>query len=115
MQKFKTVTRTVEEQIVDEVICNLCGKTLAFVLDGYDPDCVQIRKTWGFSSGKDMTQQSADICEPCWDALCEKMKVQVTESHWMDPIAPIDDEDLLPDCTATKHQPHCRHYVKEDR
>lgn len=100
MQKWKTVTKTAEERVVEETVCNFCGKTMEPAFEGYPPDCIQIRKRWGYASGKDMTQQSADICEPCWDELCGKMKVPVTEFDTQDPWCAGFDESYNEDALS---------------
>lgn len=80
-------TRTVE--IIDDIICNKCGKSITQVPhnqmlspDVANMECVSIRKSWGFWSKKDMLTQNVDICEPCWDLFCETLAVPPAETDY---------------------------------
>lgn len=56
-------------EVVDAILCNCCGKDIP------EKDCghtyLGIKASWGYGSKKDLTTQSVDLCEPCWDKFCE--------------------------------------------
>ena len=55
------------ERMKQKVLCNCCGRALATSDSGktVTEDAVYIRKEWGYFSGQDGTNLSADVCEKC--------------------------------------------------
>jgi hypothetical protein len=85
MLKTHKVTKTVEETVVDEVICNRCAKPcIPYELEeGYKPHAsdysyLAVRKTWGWPSPRDMTKWEFDICESCFDEFIATFKIPPT-------------------------------------
>ena len=67
MRKYTKVIR--EENILDEVICDICGKKIEKDSFGYIKDHIHIDKVWGYNSGRDGEHTEMDICESCFDKL----------------------------------------------
>jgi hypothetical protein len=108
MKKTHKEIETREVVILDDVICNGCGKSIRTAPHrGWvsphitDLDFVQIVKSWGFCSGKDMLTQHVDICEPCWDKFCETLAIPPTltdHTGWTseeEPLLSLFTEDEL--------------------
>lgn len=47
--------------------CNCCGKVIKEEQGILKEDVLEIVKTWGYFSRKDMQQHRLIICEPCYD------------------------------------------------
>ena len=70
MRIMKDVQKT--EQVVDEVICDVCGETC---MKQYEIGAsavkqfvgIHIQQPWGYLSNKDLELWEADICEKCVD------------------------------------------------
>lgn len=85
MKKYKTVKQIVERNILQSVVCNMCGQAQQTDEAGNpNSEFVHIRKSWGYWSNKDMTVQHVDLCETCWDKICKKLK-----------IAPVEDDMFI--------------------
>lgn len=71
MRKYKEVQKT--EQVIDEVICDVCGESCMKQFEiGANATKqfvgIQIKQPWGYlSNGKDLQIWEADICEKCVD------------------------------------------------
>lgn len=119
MLKTHEETQTTTVVVVDDILCNKCGQSIRMVpangwlnppFDWLRPnvngmECVTIDKSWGFSSTRDMTRQYVNLCEPCWDDMCETFVIppDVTDCYGDsfiedDPqLSLFSDEDLFPD------------------
>ncbi len=94
MLKTHKEIETNEVIIIDDIICNKCGKSISTVPQNHyglsfmgSPDigsmeCVTVDKCWGFYSKKDLTRQQIDICEPCWDEFCETLVIPPRETDY---------------------------------
>ena len=78
--KFKTIK--VDKKVIQEILCNKCGKscnrnnkgtTDAPVFEAVEIDC-----RWGYYSNKDLMRTKAYICESCWDKFEEEFKFKAT-------------------------------------
>jgi hypothetical protein len=119
MQKTRTVKRTVEETIVDEVVCNSCGSHIhqgwrKGENHNFEPECITVDHTWGYYSKKDMTKHMAHICEICWARIEFRFAVPVTKTDTLSPHEEVEEEELIDlsegDCGDGKHGPWCREW-----
>ena len=73
-------TRKIEEEYVDDIICDSCGescKKQEYVIDNEDHpkygqkamsfEFMKLSAGWGYDSKKDMEHWEAHICEKCVD------------------------------------------------
>lgn len=82
MLKTHTEVESVEYVVVDDIICNKCGHSTALSVkkgmrhgsDGFR-DYAELRVDWGYYSKKDMTTQTAHVCEDCWDTFCSSFVI----------------------------------------
>jgi len=66
------------EQMLETIVCNRCGKITTVVRGLLKEDFVSIDKNWGYFSHKDGEIHSLDLCESCYDEFCESFKIQPT-------------------------------------
>lgn len=72
-----------EEQKLEQVICNQCGKTLR-IEDGYLKEgCFHVDYVFGYFSNQDGMRHSWDLCEECYDAYIKQLKIppQICEQN----------------------------------
>ncbi len=89
-------TETVEEQVVQDVLCNGCGKS-CFSLGNVE--ALSIHETWGYGSPYDGQVWDADLCAKCSIWLNDLLiscgggfdKTEVTA--WGDPISTSLDKE----------------------
>ncbi len=62
-------TKLVEKEVLREVVCNCCGRTLETDENGYYEDFLHLEKTWGYGAHQDGLQEEADLCEDCWEKI----------------------------------------------
>jgi len=74
MIKNKKVPTHREE--ATEIICNVCGCSVAKNELGYFDDFVQIKKNWGYHSAYDGQSHEFDICQRCYGLLLEGLAVE---------------------------------------
>jgi len=84
MLKTRRETETHEVVVIDDVICNKCGKSIRYVPNNmgasiFALEYVTVDHSWGYNSNKDMSTQQVHICEPCWDSFCATLAVPPTE------------------------------------
>ena len=77
-----TETKDKHEEVVTDVICDCCGKSLK-VKEGisdehYGFEYMTLEATWGFFSEKDTEHWIADICEKCVDEKFTFVKFKKT-------------------------------------
>lgn len=65
MRKYHTVQK--EEQELEAVVCDCCGKKIAAKNGIATEDFLHIRKEWGYFSRKDGDIDEFDICEDCFE------------------------------------------------
>lgn len=77
---IKTEIRIQETEVIGDIYCNVCGRKLKTDNHGYYEDFVHVEKHWGYTSGKDGTKESVDICEQCWDKFTADFAIKVKEN-----------------------------------
>ena len=50
-------TKLVEKEVLREVVCNCCGRTLETDENGYYEDFLHLAKTWGYGAHQDGLQE----------------------------------------------------------
>ena len=55
--------------------CNCCGKDIKIEQGIPKEDMLEIRKDWGYFSGKDMERHCLRICEACYDNWVSGFKI----------------------------------------
>ena len=75
VRTYKTVHK--EEQEVESVICNMCGKPI----DSRWDISLSVDKKWAYGTKWDGETHSFDICEDCYKELIGKFAVAVTRSE----------------------------------
>lgn len=74
MIKKKIIRQEIDEEIIEDVICNKCGKsTLDKMKMNYE--CAILSASWGFSSKKDMQSHKSHLCESCYDNIVESFEI----------------------------------------
>lgn len=70
---------TQEVEVVDDVICNRCGKSCRNA-DGFI-EMAPLRVRWGYGSSKDTEDHESHLCEQCYDEIVSGFKIspKVTE------------------------------------
>lgn len=70
-----------EQQCVESVACNKCGKIFVIENDVIKEECVHMKHAFGFFSEKDGIKHSFDLCEACYDAIVKDFQIPVTEEE----------------------------------
>ncbi|MGV8173304.1 MAG: hypothetical protein ACP5M6_03765 [Methanobrevibacter sp.] len=65
-----------QEEVVDDVICNMCGNKVSRSL-GEICDHVHVVQSWGYFSNKDTERHTFDLCEDCYDKIVGQFKIPV--------------------------------------
>lgn len=77
MRRYKNV----EDNKLEKVICNKCGKELA-VQNGYLKEgCFTVDYVFGYFSKQDGNRHCFDLCEECYNEWIFAMKVPVEISQ----------------------------------
>lgn len=78
MLKTHIETVSEEREVVDEIICNCCGKEMPFdiKLKNYH-DFFDLKKQWEYPSKKYGQIHKAHICEDCCDEWASTFKIPV--------------------------------------
>jgi ribosomal-protein-alanine N-acetyltransferase len=81
MIKSHKEKKEVENEIVDEIICNCCAKPIKKYDYGVFNDHIHINKAFGYWSNHDTEIHSMDICEDCYEKFIAtfKIKPEITE------------------------------------
>lgn len=70
----------VEENRLQRVVCNQCGKELK-VENGYLKEgCFSVDYLFGYFSDKDGLRHHFDLCEECYQKMVDSFRVPVEES-----------------------------------
>lgn len=68
----------VEQEEVQEIICNRCGQHFSLGKYGTpDPEILHIEHRWGYFSEKDGQKHQFDLCERCYDEIVKSFRVPV--------------------------------------
>jgi len=76
MKIRKTITIEKQDDIVQDIVCNICAKLIPKNEFGYAQDFLEIDKTWGFHSPFDGEAHRFDICLDCYKKLLNDMKIK---------------------------------------
>jgi hypothetical protein len=68
-----------EKRVLEKVLCNCCGRTLAMNRKQVAEGVLHVCKDWGFFSEKDMVRHEFDMCEKCYDKMTGEFQIPVTE------------------------------------
>lgn len=74
------------EKKVQKKYCNCCGKELCEGPGIHREDWLDVRKEWGYFSGKDGEHHHFRLCENCYDRLIQQFAqpVQVeVQTEWL--------------------------------
>lgn len=71
MKKYKDT----EEQVLEKLICNCCGKEIPLHKCLPLKGVLQVRLVWGYGSGKDGMMDTFDLCEDCYDRLTAEFQI----------------------------------------
>lgn len=67
-------------KVQEQIKCNCCGQPIK-KLDGRNyEDYLHIEKMWGYFSSKDLTRDSFNICETCYDKWIKTFAIPVNEA-----------------------------------
>lgn len=69
MRKYKKIVE--EKEVIDKILCNMCGNKIKKDNFGNYFDYLHIEKNWGYHSLKDGKTSYIDICEDCFDKISE--------------------------------------------
>lgn len=60
---------------MDQLKCNVCGKTLKKVNGILMEDAFEATKDWGYFSKKDLQRHNFTVCEECYDAWVQTFAI----------------------------------------
>jgi len=66
----------IQEKIIHDIFCNVCGKKIHKNKDGYFDDFLSIEKRWGYHSEFDNETHFIDICQACYKVLINNLKIK---------------------------------------
>lgn len=69
-----------EENKLDEVVCNQCGRKLTVENGCLKEGCFNADFVFGYFSKKDGTRHRFDLCEACYDKWLQGLKIPVEET-----------------------------------
>lgn len=75
-----------------EIYCNCCGQVISS-RGSIQEEYLQVKKTWGYFSSKDLTGHTFNMCETCYDRMVSNFKIPVEEFP-IDDIPNYSDEEL---------------------
>jgi protein-arginine kinase activator protein McsA len=94
MIKRKTIKVEEEKQVIEDVICNMCGETCVTYRGRTDGEVYEVDGLsavvcggWGSKIIGDTVEYKWDLCEKCTMDIIEKLKIpaeRICESPWMD-------------------------------
>lgn len=61
----------------EKIYCNRCGKEITGISKSDNPDCLHVKKQWGYFSNKDMEIHEWSLCEECYDAFVNTFTIPV--------------------------------------
>ena len=67
---------TVEQEIIDDVICNCCGQPIKRPYGRTLDDYIHITKQWGYASDYENETHNIDLCEDCYKNIIKKFKIR---------------------------------------
>ena len=76
MKIHKSTTVETQEEIIQDIVCNICAKKIPKNDFGYFEDFLEIKKTWGFHSAFDGETHEFDICLDCYKIILDGMEIK---------------------------------------
>lgn len=73
--------RQYQNDKLEKVICNKCGKELQFESNILKEGCFQANITFDYFSNKDGETHRWDLCESCYDALTSTFLIPLTRQE----------------------------------
>lgn len=70
-----------EENCLQEVCCNKCGKRLKVENGFLKEGCFHGENIFGYFSSRDGIKHSWDMCEECYDKLVQEFLIPVEETQ----------------------------------
>jgi hypothetical protein len=67
----------VEQNILEDVVCNMCGQKISKNTHGYLEDHMHFHKTWNYSSAFDGTEHAFDLCVHCYRKLIDSFSIKI--------------------------------------
>ena len=71
-----TVKVEMQDTVIQDIFCNICGEKIHKNDHGYFEDFVSIEKKWGYHSDFDNETHCIDICQSCYKVLLNKLKIK---------------------------------------
>lgn len=78
MIKTKTITQTEEIEVVDNIICNMCGKPCPDPMDVGQWEYAMLSAHWGYGSHRDGRVEKSHICPDCYERLVDMFVIKPT-------------------------------------
>ena len=74
-----------EEEVIDEILCNCCGKPIKRVnASSIIRDHLHIKKEWNYFSNNEGQKYELDICEDCCGKILSTFKIKPGTSNSLD-------------------------------
>lgn len=73
----KHLKKSIDTNIVEEIICNRCGAVIKNVDGIYKKEFLSVKKQWGYFSNKDGQIDSFELCENCYDKMISSFKYPI--------------------------------------
>lgn len=67
--------RTVAEESLDTISCNICGRQVKKNDFGYFEDHLSVTKTWGYGTPLDGETHTFDICFDCYSDMLDNFVI----------------------------------------
>jgi len=65
-----------QENVIQDIFCNICGKKIHKNEFGYYDDFLSIEKKWGYHSEFDNEIHCIDICQTCYKTFLDNLKLK---------------------------------------
>ncbi|MCL2421209.1 MAG: hypothetical protein FWD03_05065 [Defluviitaleaceae bacterium] len=69
------VEKTIAQESLDEVHCNMCGLSVKKNDLGYFDDHLSVDKTWGYGTPIDGDTHAFDLCFDCYSRMIDKFVI----------------------------------------
>ena len=76
-----TKTETVQQEVVDKIYCNKCGKQI-YDSTWHHEEGMTTTASFGYGSNKDGLCESWSLCDDCYDELIKTFKHPPTEQPY---------------------------------
>lgn len=89
--KYRPLERWGVPKMQEEIKCNCCGQPIKKPDGRNCEDYLQVEKTWGYFSSKDLTSDSFIICETCYNKWIKTFAIPIKEAPVLE-IFTTEDE-----------------------